>query len=94
MAKQYPFEIQVVNRAFGSAERIPETMWRTVGRASHPLTALRRAEKERRSVTPLPGSWTGHVRILCGGTQVTIEDHGNIVRSADTFSHVDWKAFA
>lgn len=85
MAKQYPFEIQVVNRAFSG--RIPEDMWRTAGYASHPVTALRRFNKERRAVTPQPGAWSGHVRILCGGTPVHIEDHGAIVRAYDA----DWR---
>jgi hypothetical protein len=94
MAKRYPFEIQVINRPFSSFERIPEHLWRTVGRASHPVTALRRAEKERRGVTPQRNAWSGHVRILCGGKPVVIEDHGNIIMSCDDFSRVDWTAYA
>ena len=96
MAKRYPFEIQVVNRAFSG--RVPEDMWRTVGHASHPVTALRRFQKEQRAVTPQPGSWSGHVRILCGGKPVSIEDHGETIRSVDWDNDggaiVDWKQYA
>lgn len=97
MAKRYAFEIQVVHRPYGSMERLPASAWQTVGRASHPVTALRRAEKERKSVTPQQNAWSGHVRILCGGQPVVIEDYGNDIYStaeATYGTRVDWKQYA
>lgn len=90
MAKRYPFEIQVVNRAFSG--KVPESLWQTIGRASHPITALRRVRREQKAVTPQPGSWSGHVRVLCNGEPVWIEDYGNIVMSPITYKHIDWQA--
>lgn len=71
MARTYEFEIQAVSRAFSG--RVPEHLWKTVGRTNHVVTASRTASKWRRYYTPQPGSWSGHVRVLRNGKHVVIE---------------------
>ena len=71
MPRVYPYEIQVVSRAFSG--KIPPHLWKTVGRASTQQGAYRRYAKEYRWYNPDQNSWSGHVRVLYKGQPCYID---------------------
>lgn len=71
MPRQYPYEIQVVSSAFSG--RIPEHLWRTVGRASTQTGAYRRYAKEWAWYHPQQNAWSGHVRIRWNGQPCAVD---------------------